>query len=242
MKIVSVLLIFTLGLLYGTAADAQASETQAQLAGATHPAFTENYGYPPEVVAGAIQARLKKDGIAARHKKDVITATAVRYAALSGDALDIYFQVSGRGRKDKDGSTVNLFISRGKDNFIGQATDATLAREAERYLDNLVQDITAYSLSLQIQATRKDIDKQSSSYKKLLKSSQKLQNKRYSLQRDVSGEMNPSKQDKLKNKLRKIDRDINDKQQDIKEAQRKLERGKDQLTLLENQMSSGQRQ
>ncbi|HVW99747.1 MAG TPA: hypothetical protein VHA52_04780, partial [Candidatus Babeliaceae bacterium] len=143
-------------------------------------------------------------------------------------------------RKDKDGSTVNLFISKGKDNFIGRANDATLARNARQYLDRLPRDISVYALQTQIADQQKSVDKQAGSYKKLLKDAQKLESTRYSLQRDVSGEMDPAKQDKLKRKMEKLDRSINDKQLDVKQAQRDLERQKDQLSLLQDQLNTQQ--
>jgi len=237
MKTILILFTLTTGILYSGQAFCQATETTAKIADAEHPAFTENYAYPPHVVTDAILARLKKDGVSGRSKKGMITATAVRYPVLSSEALDLYFQVSGRGRKDKDGSAVTFFVSKGRDNFIDKSSDATLARNARKYLDNLQQDISSYALQLQITQQQKLLDKQTNSYKKLLKDGQKLESKRYSLQRDVSGEMDPSKQDKLKRKLQKLDRNINDKQLDIKQSQRDLQRQKDQLSLLQDQLN-----
>lgn len=237
MKHILLLLCLTAGVFYSEKAHAQATETTATIQKVEHPAFSENYSFTPDDVTGAILARLKKDGVSAKSKKGVITATGVRYPAISPDAVDLYFQVAGRGRKDKDGATVNLFVSKGQDNFVGRSQDAALARKALRYLDDLRQDITTYSLTQQIATQQKLVDKQASKYKKELKASQKLQSKRYSLQKDISGEMDPAKQNKLKSKLQKLDRSINDKQLDIKQSQRDLERQKDQVSLLQDQLS-----
>lgn len=238
MKYKLLLLCLAAGFLNSGQAYAQATETTATIQDAKHPAFSENYSFSSDDVTGAILARLKKDGVSAKSRKGVIAAIGVRYPAISPDAVDLYFQVDGKGRKGRDGSVVNLFISRGQDNFIGRSQDATVARNALRYLDGLRQDITTYSLTQQIATQQKAVDKQTKSYKKLLKASQKLQSKRYSVQKDISGEMDPAKQDKLKSKLQKLDRSISDKQVDLQQSQRDLERQKDRLSLLQNQLSS----
>jgi hypothetical protein len=237
MKRTLLLLSLATAILYYTPTSAQATETTATIEKVKHPAYSENYSYSSDDVAGAILARLKKDGINAKSKKGVITATGVRYPAISAEPVDLYFQVSGRGRKDKDGATVTMFVSKGQDNFVGRSQDATVSHKALRYLDDLRQDITTYSLTRQVAEQQKTVDKQTSTYKKHLKTSQKLESKRYSLQKDISGEMDPSKQDKLKSKLQKLNRDISDKQLDVQQSQRDLQRQKDQLSLLQDQLA-----
>ena len=236
MKRTLLLLSLATGIFYSAHTSAQATETTATIEKVKHPAYSENYSYSSDDVTGGILARLKKDGINAKSKKGVITATGVSYPAISSEPVDLYFQVSGRGRKDQD-ATVTMFVSKGQDNFVGRSQDATVSHNALRYLDGLRQDITTYSLNRQVSEQQKTVDKQTSAYTKRLKASQKLESKRYSLQKDISGEMDPSKQDKLKSKLQKLNRDISDKQLDVQQSQRDLQRQKDQLSLLQDQLT-----
>ena len=221
--------------IYGTALS-QAKESTAEFKDTEHPVFTVNYNFPSEIVLGAIQQRLKQDGLSSKSRRNVISSEGVHYKILTPDAVDLYFQVESRGKKGRDGSTVDLFISKGKDNFVGSNNDPELAGNAIQYLNDLQPDISIYALQQQIKQQQSAVDKKAKDYKGLLKDSRKLESKRYDLQRDLSGEINPDKQDKLRKKIEKLDKSINKKQMDIRECQRDLDRLKDQLSLVQDQL------
>lgn len=215
----------------------QARETTAKLLDADHPAFTDSYSFPSDIVTGAIRQRLKQDGITSRMKKNIISSEGVNYPTLASETIDLYFQVKGLGRRGRDGSVVTMFISKGKDNFTGNTNDTAIARNAIQYLNNLQHDISLYSLQQQIKDQQKLIDSKAKEYSKLLKDSKKMQGKRYSLQRSLSGETDPAKQDKLKRKVEKLDRNISNKQTDITNCQNQLQQLKGQLNLLQEQLN-----
>lgn len=214
----------------------QVSETKANFHDGNYPAFTSEYHFSSDVVKEAIQQKLKEDKINAHTKKDVISSEGVHYDVLTPQAIDLYFQVVGKGKKGRDGTTLNMFISKGKDNFTGRDQDPELAQNAVRYLNNLRHYITLYDLQQQIKTQQSAVDKQAKDYNKLLKSTRKAESKRYSLQGDLSKETDPGKQDKLKDKIDKINRDIYQKQTDIKSVQQNLQRLKDQLNMLQNRL------
>lgn len=216
----------------------QAKETTGEILQATHPAFTEDFKYSEDIVTGAILQRLKKDGISATGKRNLITGKGVQYAILAPGTIDVYFQVTGRGKKGRDGSTVNLFISRGQDNFVNRNNDPVVTRNALHYLNGLNRDISRYALSQQITQQQKNVDNRAKDYKKLLKDARKLEGKRYDLQKDISGETDQAKQDKYRKKLDKLNKNIRDKQSDVNQTQRDLERQKDQLSLLQDQLAN----
>lgn len=215
----------------------QARETTSKFQNADHPAFTDNYSFPSDIVTGAILQRLKQDGISSRTKKGVISSEGVKYTRLSSEPIDLYFQIQGLGKRGRDGSVVTVFISKGKDNFIGNANDPSVAQNTLQYLNNFQHDISLYSLQQQIKDQQKSIDSKSKQYNKLLKDSKKMQDKRYSLQRNLSAETNVSKQDKIRKKIRKLDKGILNKQTDIKNREGELQQSKGQLSLLQKQLS-----
>lgn len=223
------------------AAFSQAKETTVKFQNGQYPAFTTEYHFPSDVVTQAIQQRLKDDKINAHTKKDVISSQGIQYDALTPQTIDLYFQIEGMGRKGKDGATVNMLVSKGKDNFTGSAQDPELAQNAIQYLDNLKQYVTQYALKQQIDQQQKSIDKQAKGYQKLLKDSKKAESKRYSLQADLSKETDPSKQDKLKKKIDNLDKDINKKQANISDAEQQLQQLKDQLNQLQDQLNAATR-
>lgn len=215
----------------------QARETTASFQNAQHPAFTDSYNFPSDIVSGAIQQRLKQDGISSRMKKDIISCQGIKYDALSPELIDLYFQVKGLGRKGRDGSIVTMFISKGQDNFVSNANDTSLANNALQYLNSFPHTISLYSLQQQINDQQNSIDRKTKEYNKLLKDSKKMQDKRYSLQRSLSGETNPGKQDKLRKKIKKLGKNIMKNQSNIKDSESDLQQLKGQLILLQNQLS-----
>lgn len=215
----------------------QARETTAKFQNAEHPAFTDNYSFPSDIVTGAILQRLKQDGISFRTKKGIISSEGVKYTRLASEPIDLYFQIRGLGKRGRDGSVVTVFISKGKDNFIGNANDPSIAQNTLLYLNNFQHDISLYSLQQQIKDQQSSIDSKSKQYYKLLKNSKKMQDKRYSLQRSLSGETNVGKQDKIRKKIRKLGKSISNNQNDIKNRESELQQLKGQLTLLQDQLS-----
>jgi hypothetical protein len=223
-------------LLFAGQAFSQAKETNAKLNDIERPAFTDLYPYSGDIVTGAIRQRLKKDGISNNLRKGQITSQGVRYATLSPGVIDLYFQIDEKGRRGKNGTSVNLFISKGQDHFISRKEDRDVSRNAIRFLNDLEKDIAQYGLQQQITEQQKTVDDRAKDYKKLLKNEKKLESKRYNIQRDLSGETNPDKQDKYRKKLLKVERDISSKKADIQETQRDLQRQKDQLTILQDHL------
>jgi hypothetical protein len=223
-------------LLFTGKAFSQAKETNASLNGMERPAFTDLYPYAGDVVTGAIRQRLKKDGISNNLRKGQITSQGVQYAALSPGTIDLYFQIDEKGKRGKNGTAVNLFISKGQDHFISRKEDREVSRNAIRFLDDLEKDIAQYGLQAQIAEQQNRVDDRAKDYKKLLKGERKLESKRYNLQRDLSGETNPDKQDKYRKKLLKLERDLSSKKADIQETQRDLQRQKDQLEILQDHL------
>lgn len=218
------------------AAFSQATETTAGFQGGRYPAFTTEYRFTPDVVTAAIRRRLTEDKIKTREKKEVISSEGIHYDVLTPQTIDLYFEVEGMGKKGKDGTTVNMFVSKGKDNFTNSAKDPELARNAIGYLDALRHYIALYDIRQQIGEQEKNIDREAKSYKKLLKNTQKAESRRYDLQGSLGKETDPGKQDKLRKKMDKLNKDIYRKQQDIDQSRSRLQQLKDKLNLLQNQL------
>lgn len=217
---------------------AQTTETTAKFHDGVYPAFTAEYPFQPDIVLQAIQQRLKKDRIAVHSRKNVLSSEGVQYDILTPQTIDLYFQVEQSGKKKDKASTVNLFISKGKDNFTGSSQDPELAQHAILYLNNLKQDITVYNLQVQLKQQQKTVDREVKNYNNLLRDAKKLEDKRYSLQQDLSKETDPAKQDKLRKRIENYSNDIKGKQSAISNAQSGLQQEKDQLNTLQSQLSA----
>lgn len=216
----------------------QAKEITAKFRGGIYPAFSNQYDFPPDIVSDAIQKRLKTDGITARTRRGVISSEGIKYNILTPQTIDLYFQTKGTGRKGKDGTVVDLFISKGKDNFAGEQSDPELASNAIQYLNGLRHDITVYGLEQQIKSQKNIVDGLAKDYKKMLKDSRKLESRRYRLKSDRSTETNADKQSKITKKISKLDKAVDKKQSDIRDRQHDLDRQKDQLSLLQTQLEN----
>jgi hypothetical protein len=229
---------FILFCLMAGSAFSQGRETTAKFQDGKHPVFTEDYNFPTAIVTNVIAQRLKKDGLSPTSRRGTISSLGRPYPILSSDTLDMYFQVEGRGKKGRDGSTVNFFIAKGGNNFIGESDDPSLSRKAIRYLDDLRHDIAVSGLQQQIKQQEKSIDDAARDYKKLLKDNRKLESKRYKLQGELSGETDLNQQNKIRKKIEKLDKSIYSKQAAMSNGQRDLQQRKAQLSVLQEQLRS----
>ena len=237
MKTKSFILFLIIFLFVAHISFSQSKETTSKYQKVVHPAFTIIYDQPSDMVTGAIRQRLKKDDIPSRTGKGVISCIGINYPAIADTSVNLYFLVEGRGRRGRDGSDVTLFISKGPDHFISRQSDPHIAKKALQYLNELQQNVTVYALQQQINAQQKTVDGKAKDYRKLLKASHKLESKRYGLQKKLSSETNPSRQDKLRNKIQSLNKKISRNQSDIKGNQRDLLQAKDQLNFLQQQLS-----
>lgn len=219
------------------AAFSQATETEAKLQGVSRPAIAAQYDYRAADVSDAIVDRLKQDGLVASSQRGLIQGTGI-LPAISADSISLYFRVDGQKRKGRDISRVYLFLSNRAEGFASISKQGTLARNAQNYLGGLRRDINAYCLGQQINRQQKSVDDKAGDYKKLLKSEHKLESKRYDLKRDLSSETDAQKQDKIRKKIEKLDRNISRQQADIGKSERELQQQKDQLKMWQEQLQT----
>lgn len=220
-----------------TPALSQAIESRAALNQADHPVFENTFSNSPDILKGALLARLQKDRIPAKSKKNTISCKGVVYPIFSSSPLDLYFQVEGKSKKKKGPSILLLFISKGKDNFIGKEYDPELSQKALDFLNTFQKDVDLYALKQDIAQKEKDLKKAQSKYEKRLKDKQKLTKKEYDLKRTLSGTQDSKTRHKTRKKLRKTNKRINSVTTDIQKAENDLEQQKGEIQTLKNQLT-----
>lgn len=212
----------------------QAIESRAEINKNEHPVFENTFPYAPEIVKGALLSRLKEDHISAKSKKNTVTCMSVVYPVLASTPLDLYFQIDG---KRKGTAILKLFISKGKDNFMGKEFDQELSQKALDFLNHFQKDVNQYALQQQISKEKKDLEKAGSKYKKLLKDKQKWIKKEYDLKSSLSGTLDLKARKKIRKKLRKTDKKIYAVDNDIRKAENDLEQRKTKIRVLKDQLN-----
>jgi hypothetical protein len=76
--------------------------------------------------------------------------SGVKLAELGPDAYDLYFMVDRKSRKEKEIAVVTMLVSKGLDAFVTESTDATVMSNAKTFVNNLMPNVVAYDLELQI--------------------------------------------------------------------------------------------
>lgn len=223
-------------MLFFQTAFSQAKESTGKLEGTEHPVFVSDYQYPADIVLGGIAQRLKEAGLSTRSRKGMITNKGVHLSALSSNPIDLYIEVENKGRKGQNGSMVSLFVSKGRDNFVGNTYDPELAANAIDFLNSLQYNVTQYALSQDIKKQQKELDQQSKDYKKETKRIRKLQSKKQDKQNELNRERDAGKMRKISHKINKLDKDILSKGLKLDGIQRKISTSKERLRVLNSQV------
>ncbi len=232
--ILAVVLFFSAGIMRIAAAQ-EATESVAEWEKARHPVFTITYAYPPEIVEGALMEKLQQDHIQAKQRRHTITCKGVVYPVLSPSPLDLYFQTEGKSRKDRH-TTLNLFVSKGRDNFIGKEYDEELAENALTFLNDFQEDIAYFALRQEINEKEKALDKVRKDYEDLLDDKQKLQKELYDRKKDVSAATSDKEAKKARRKIGRINKKIRKVENSTRKTERDIEQQKGEIQALRTQL------
>lgn len=143
------LMISTLGL-------AQAYEGTTKYDKKTQRAIMIDYSYPQEAVQNAFIATMAKlgykpkeeKGIFNRDKGFMVFSTAY-VSNISDQAMDYIVNVERKSRKEDDKSTLYLIMTKGDENAMEKMPAENIA-SAKMFLNNLIPEIEAANLELQI--------------------------------------------------------------------------------------------
>ncbi len=152
-------IIFSLGvvLFLSAIATAQAYEGKTEYDKKKQDAFVIQFHYPAQAVENAIVKRMEKMGYKGKEEKGIFNKDRgfrvyknAFITEISSSKMDYIIQVERKSRKEDDESVLYLIIMKDDQNAIA-GFDAADMRNAKSFLNDLLPDVEAANLELQIQ-------------------------------------------------------------------------------------------
>ena len=123
------------------------------------PALLSELPFSDNTVKDAIVDFMKTKGYKQDKNKDYVVFKGVSLSELGPGQYDLYFKIAEKSRKERDKSTVTMFISKGYENFVGADTEPDLINNGKIVLDNFLKTTEAYDLELQIKSQEESVKK-----------------------------------------------------------------------------------
>jgi hypothetical protein len=151
----------------------QSYEGTVQFDKKKQPAIVIDYYYPSEAVENAFIKRMEQLGFKAKEEKGILNRDKgfivfknAYITDISKDRLDYIIKVERKSRKESEASTLYLIMQKDGDNAI-EKIDAYDVGQAKAYLNQLIPDIEAANLELQIKAQEEVVAKAEKKLKNL---------------------------------------------------------------------------
>lgn len=135
---------------------AQAYEANIQYDKKKYAAIAIDYAYPPEAVENAIVQKMEKIGYRAKEEKGILNKDKgflifknAYVTDISKDKMDYIIKVERKSRKESDEAVLYLIMQKGGENAMGKMVSYDIGK-AKSYLNNMLPDIEAANLELQI--------------------------------------------------------------------------------------------
>lgn len=196
-----------------TLLNAQAYEGKVDYDKEKQACLVMEYDYPPEAVENAIISKMDKLGYKGKLEKGIFNKDKgfrvykdARIAEISSNRLDYIINVDRKSRKEDDESILYFLITKDGDNALTRFNTEELGK-AKAFLYNLLPEIEAANLELQISAQEETLSK----------SEKKLRS------------LKDSKED-MEKKIKKLEDDIKENEKDQEKQQQDIE---DQRKLLD---------
>lgn len=162
---------------------AQAYEGNIQYDKKKHAAITIDYAYPPEAVENAIIQKMEKLGYRAKEEKGILNRDKgflifknAYVTDISKDKMDYIIKVDRKSRKESDEAVLYLIMQKDGENAMNKL-EAYEIGKAKSYLNNMLPDIEAANLELQIKAQEEMVVKAEKKLKSLQNDKIELENK-----------------------------------------------------------------
>jgi len=192
---------------------AQAYEGTVEYDKKKQPALIITYPYSPEAVEGAMVQKLEGMGLTAKEEKGIFNSSkkfrsykSAIIKDISGNSMDYIFKVEQKGKRGNDESFLYFIINKDGENILSNRDDIIIGR-AKSFLDDLVPEVEAFNLELQI----KDQDETVAKAEKKLKG---LQDDQESMEKKIK---------KLEDDLKNNAKDQQDQQKEIEKQRQILE-------------------
>lgn len=180
------------------------------------------YSYPSEATEGAFLQKLEGMGYRPREEKGIFNKDkgfqvykSIVINDISDASMDYIINVERKSRKEKAESVLYLIILKNGNNMIA-SDDNEIAKNAKTFLNNLLPNVEAFNLELQIKAQQDVVAK--------------VQKKLKGLQTD--------KED-MEKKIQKLQDDIRQNLKDQEDAQKDIENQNKALEALRAKRKAG---
>lgn len=157
---------FLIGLLFlGTIAHSQAYESNIQYDKKKQQGLAIEFSYPAEAVENAINGKLSKMGFKPKEEKGILNRDKgffvyknIYITDIMNERLDYMIKVERKSRKEKDEAILYMIMMKGDQNALTiMGPDG--ANNAKYFLANLLPDVEAASLELDIKAQEEVVAK-----------------------------------------------------------------------------------
>ncbi|MGQ0737518.1 MAG: hypothetical protein ACT4OJ_00505 [Bacteroidota bacterium] len=158
-------LLFALLVIICSASLAQAYEASIQYDKKKQQAIAIDYSYPQEAVENAIIQKLSGMGYKAKEEKGILNRDKgflvyknAYITGISSERMDYLIKVERKSRKESDESVLYMIMMNGDKNSLN-AMDAAVVGSAKSFLNNMLPEIEAANLELQIKAQEETVAK-----------------------------------------------------------------------------------
>lgn len=170
--------------------NAQAYEGTVDYGKKKVPALIIEYNYSVDAVEGAFNQKLQLMGLKGKEDKGLFSSTKgyTTYKGavindISSNMLDYTFKVEKKSKKDDNNSVLYLIITQNDNSLV--TNDADITSSAKSFLNNLLPDVDAYNLELQIKDQEDKVAKAEKKLKKLQDDKADMEKKIQKLQDDM---------------------------------------------------------
>lgn len=144
---------------------AQAYESSIQYDKKKQSGIAIDYAYPPEAVENAIIKKLEKMGYKPKEIKGILNRDkgflvykSIYFTDISRDRMDYMIKVERKSRKTSDESVMYMIMMKDGQNAL-TTMDSYDVGNAKNFLNNMLPDIEAANLELQIKAQEEVVAK-----------------------------------------------------------------------------------
>lgn len=181
-----------------------ATETKLEYQRGEKIAATIDLPYHVDIVEGALINRLKSATVKDERLKGMLVFKGARVTPTDGEAVDFYFKVDRKGKKDDSTSTVFLILGRPNENVaLRTLNDNFRIDDAKRFLTDVVPEVASFKLDTDIADHDEKVKKTEKSITGLTDDQKKLEERIKELQDRLSqNKLDQEKQNAELNRLR----------------------------------------
>ena len=160
------------------------------------PAIVIDYAFSTDAVEAALVQKMERMGYKGKEEKGIFNKDkgfrvykAAIISDISSNSMDYFIDVERKSRKEKDESSLYLIINKNGQNIMEGSADPDAVAKAKEFLNNMIPDIEAANLELQIKAQEEVITKSEKKLKGLRDDQDDLEKKLKNNQRDQENTM-----------------------------------------------------